>query len=75
MLTPVAVIIARVKWLLAMSDIVAQRTSEIHVPAFLGNSLQWSVQDLAGQTYVEVPVPDEPPLRVQAGLCTGPGQV
>ena len=66
---PVAVIIARVTWLLALGDVIAERRSDLHVPVFLGDSLQWSVQDLADQSYVEVFVPDERPLRVPAGFA------
>ncbi len=66
---PVAVIIARVTWLLALSDIISQRAGPIHIPVFLGDSLQWNVQPLGDKTYVEVSVPNEQPLRVPAGFA------
>ncbi len=66
---PVAVIIARVTWLLALSEIITQRSGDIHVPVFLGDSLQWNVRPLGPETYVEVSVPDEQPLRVPAGFA------
>ena len=66
---PVAVIIARVTWLLALGEIIRQRVHDLHVPVFLGDSLQWNVRPLADQTYVEVTVPDERPLRVPAGFA------
>jgi hypothetical protein len=66
---PVAVIIARVTWLLALGETIHQRASDLHVPVFLGDSLQWNVRPLADQTYVEVSVPDERPLRMPAGFA------
>jgi len=66
---PVAVIIARVTWLLALGETIHQRAGDLHVPVFLGDSLQWNVRPLADQTYVEVSVPDERPLRVPAGFA------
>ena len=38
---PVAVIIARVTWLLALGDTIRQRTQDLHVPVFLGDALQF----------------------------------
>jgi N-6 DNA Methylase len=66
---PVAVIIARVTWLLALGDLVRQRRQDLNVPVFLGDALQWNVRDLTGGTYVEVPVPDESPLRIPGGFA------
>jgi hypothetical protein len=66
---PVAVIIARVTWLLALGDTIRQRTQDLHVPVFLGDALQWNLVPLADRQYVEVQVPDEPPLRVPAGFA------
>ncbi|HEX5325783.1 MAG TPA: N-6 DNA methylase, partial [Acetobacteraceae bacterium] len=66
---PVAVIIARVTWLLALGDLVHRRAGDLHVPVFLGDSLQWNVRPLGGERYVEVAVPDERPLRVPAGFA------
>jgi hypothetical protein len=66
---PVAVIIARVTWLLALGETDRRRTRDLHVPVFLGDSLQWNVRPLGDQTYVEVSVPDERPLRVPAGFA------
>jgi hypothetical protein len=66
---PVAVIIARVTWLLALGETIHQRSGDLHVPVYLGDSLQWNVRPLADQTYVEVSVPDERPLRVPAGFA------
>jgi hypothetical protein len=63
------VIIARVTWLLALGDTIRQRTQDLHVPVFLGDALQWNVVPLADRHYVEVQVPDEPPLRVPAGFA------
>jgi SAM-dependent methyltransferase len=66
---PVAVIIARVTWLLALGDLVRRRNRDLNVPVFLGDALQWNIRDLTGSTYVEVPVPDESPLRIPSGFA------
>ena len=66
---PVAAIIARVTWLLALGDLLPLRERELSVPVFLGDALQWSIRDLTGGTYIEVPVPGEPALRIPAGFA------
>lgn len=63
---PVAVIIARVTWLLALGPAIAERPAALHVPVFLGDALQWNV-DVANE--VRVRVPDEPPLVIPAGFA------
>ncbi|HJS84621.1 MAG TPA: N-6 DNA methylase, partial [Acetobacteraceae bacterium] len=42
---PVAVIFARVTWLLAIAQdgTIEQRASDVHVPVYLGDSMQWNV--------------------------------
>jgi len=62
---PVAVIIARVTWLLALGPAIAERPAALHVPVFLGDALQWNV-DVATE---EVRVPGEPPLVIPAGFA------
>ncbi|MBW8268383.1 N-6 DNA methylase [Caldovatus aquaticus] len=69
---PVAVIIARVTWLLALGEDVARREGDLHVPVFLGDSMQWARQQAVGATYMEVSVPEGRPLRVPEGLARDP---
>lgn len=66
---PVAVIIARVTWLLAMGDAIAERPPELHVPVFLGDAMQWNLSRIGDVREVSVPVPGEQPLRVPAGFA------
>ena len=66
---PVAVIIARVTWLLALGEAIRARRRDLHVPVYLGDALQWNVRPLGAGHDMEVPVPGEPPLRVPAGFA------
>ncbi len=66
---PVAVIIARVTWLLALGDTVRERTGELHVPVFLGDALQWNLERIGEVEEVLVPVPGEGPLYVPAAVA------
>ncbi|MBV1797471.1 N-6 DNA methylase [Siccirubricoccus sp. G192] len=66
---PVAVIIARVTWLLALGDDVANREGELHVPVFLGDAMQWNLRETVSSRDVVVQVPDGRPLHVPAGLA------
>jgi len=66
---PVAVIIARVTWLLALGDDIRDRATDLTVPVFLGDALQWNIATTATMREVVVEVPSEPPLRVPAGFA------
>lgn len=66
---PVAVIIARVTWLLALGPAIFERQGELHVPVFLGDAMQWNLHEIGNAREVVVPVPDEVPLRVPAGFA------
>jgi hypothetical protein len=66
---PVAVIIARVTWLLALGSAIEDRRGELHVPVFLGDAMQWNLRQIGDTRDVVVPVPDEPPLHVPAGFA------
>jgi hypothetical protein len=66
---PVAVIFARVTWLLAWGEDLAERPRPLHVPVFLGDALQWNISDIGGGAEVRVAVPGEAPLRLPAGLA------
>jgi SAM-dependent methyltransferase len=66
---PVAVIIARVTWLLALGDLVRERSGPLRVPVFLGDAMQWNVREFAGGRDVMVRVPEEEPLHIPAGFA------
>ena len=66
---PVAVIIARVTWLLAAREAVLARAGALHVPVFLGDALQWNLRQIADTRDVVVPVPNEAPLHVPVGFA------
>jgi hypothetical protein len=78
---PVAVIFARVTYLLALGEALLARGGDISLPVYLGDALQWNVQrDAAEQDLViEVPrVPGRrgggPVLRFPLALCADPGR-
>ncbi len=64
-LHPVAVIIARVTWLLALGDAVQEREGPLHVPVYLGDAMQWNLSQFGE---VMQPVPGQGPLFVPAGI-------
>jgi hypothetical protein len=66
---PVAVIIARVTWLLALGPAIEQRVEELHVPVYLGDAMQWNLRQVGDARDVIVSVPDESPLHVPAGFA------
>ncbi|MGH9206084.1 MAG: N-6 DNA methylase, partial [Acidimicrobiales bacterium] len=66
---PVAVIIARVTWLLALGDAILHRRMDLHVPVFLGDALQWNRRQVGDVYDVVVAVPEDRPLHVPAGFA------
>jgi SAM-dependent methyltransferase len=66
---PVAVIIARVTWLLALGPTIFEREDDVHVPVFLGDAMQWNLRQIGDTRDVVLPVPDEAPLHVPAGFA------
>ncbi len=68
---PVAVIFARVTWLLAVAQhgTIEQRASDVHVPVYLGDSMQWNVSQVGDMREVTVRVPRDRPLHVPAGFA------
>ena len=66
---PVAVIIARVTWLLALGEDVADRSGDLHVPVFLGDAMQWNVAETMRRPELRVEVPEAAPLRVPVGFA------
>lgn len=68
-LHPVAVIIARVTWLLALGDAVQERDGPLHVPVYLGDAMQWNLSQLGDMREVMLPVPGEAALHIPAGVA------
>jgi len=66
---PVAVIFARVTWLLALGPAIAARKGVISVPVYLGDSLQWNVVDLNAEQEIRVAVPNARPLTIPGGFA------
>lgn len=66
---PVAVIIARVTWLLALGDVLRDREEALHVPVYLGDAMQWNLSQIGDLREVMLPVPGEAPLHVPAGIA------
>lgn len=66
---PVAVIIARVTRLVAAAEILPAREGDLHVPVYLGDSMQWNLVLLGDSREVMVPVPGEGPLYVPASFA------
>jgi len=57
---PVAVIIARVTYLLALAPVLPARKGSISVPVYLGDALQLSITDVMGLKELTVRVPAKP---------------
>jgi hypothetical protein len=67
---PVAVIVARVTYLLALGEKrLRDRAAALSVPVFLGDALQWNTREFGPSRDVMVRVPDEKPLHFPAGLA------
>ncbi len=66
---PVAVTLARVTWLLAVSDLLEDRRAGFTVPVFLGDAMQWNLRRYLNDADVLVDVPNEEPLHVPAGFA------
>ena len=69
---PVAVLIARVTYLLAIGpDRLAER-SQVSIPVYLGDSLQWNTVGFMMERHVLIEVPDGPTLHFPASVAEKP---
>lgn len=66
---PVAAIIARVTWLLALGPSIRSRPATLAVPVFLGDSLQWNLREAVGARDIVVRVPDDRPITIPSGFA------
>jgi hypothetical protein len=57
---PVAIIIARVTYLLALSPVIAARAGSLSIPVYLGDSMQLSTASIMGVTDLVIAVPAPP---------------
>jgi hypothetical protein len=57
---PVAVIIARVTYLLALSPVISSRAGALSIPVYLGDSMQLSTASIMGITDLVISVPAPP---------------
>jgi hypothetical protein len=66
---PVAVIFARVTFILAYMPILEHRPDNFSVPVYLGDALQWNVQSFMGSGDLEIVVPaeDEAAIAIRQG--------
>ena len=77
---PVAVIFARVTYLLALGEALPNRGGDISLPVYLGDALQWDVKRDAFERDLVIEVPRDaregwkgaPLLRFPLGLCADP---
>jgi SAM-dependent methyltransferase len=70
---PVAVLIARVTYLLAMGDARLRERPALSIPVYLGDSVQWNTQAIMERTEVRIDVPDGPALYFPFAVTTDPG--
>ncbi|MGH7907428.1 MAG: N-6 DNA methylase [Candidatus Binataceae bacterium] len=69
---PVAVINARVTYLLAMGEKRLRTRPALSVPVYLGDSLQWNTEEAIGVRDVTVDVPGGQPLRFPNSVTGNP---
>jgi hypothetical protein len=72
---PVAVLVARVTYLLALGeDRLQNRPQAFSVPVYLGDSLQWNTRQLFAARDVIITVPDGPELHFPERLVNDPAR-
>jgi hypothetical protein len=64
---PVAVIIARVTYLLALAPVLAQRQGALSIPVWLGDSMQLSISEMMGGKELTIRVPPPPAGQGKSG--------
>ncbi|HXH83943.1 MAG TPA: N-6 DNA methylase, partial [Candidatus Tectomicrobia bacterium] len=69
---PVAVLIARVTYLLALGERLSRPRRPISIPVYLGDSLQWNTRGFLAERDVLVEVPDGPLLEFPGPVACQP---
>lgn len=75
---PVAVILARVTYLLALGD-VSKRKGQLSIPIYLGEAMQWSTRQMLSETEIVIEAPavgrsQAIQLRFPGSVCEDPIQ-
>ncbi|HLC30682.1 MAG TPA: N-6 DNA methylase [Dehalococcoidia bacterium] len=70
---PVAVIIARVTYLLALGEERLRDRPALSIPVYLGDSLQWNTRGFLAEREVLIEVPDGPVLHFPYAVTRDPG--
>ncbi|MHB1110076.1 MAG: N-6 DNA methylase, partial [Devosia sp.] len=70
---PVAVIIARVTYILALAPALAQRVGSISIPVYLGDAMQLSIHQMLAGKELTIHVPPPPAGHSQSGQPNGNG--
>ncbi len=68
---PVAVIIARVTYLLAMGDRL-KKSRPFSIPVYMGDALQWNTEGMLGGRDVAIETPGGPTLRFPFSITSDP---
>lgn len=71
---PVAVIIARVTYLLALGPALNKREGGISIPVYLGDAMQLSISEMMSGKELIIKVPPSPAGASQSGEATGNGR-
>ena len=71
---PVAVIIARVTYLLALAPVLAKRAGAIYVPVYLGDAMQLSISEMIGGRELTIRVPPPAAGEGQGGAAGANGK-
>lgn len=71
---PVAVIIARVTYLLALAPALGKRAGPVHVPVYLGDAMQLSISELIGGKELTIRVPPPPAGEGKSGELDAQGR-
>ncbi len=72
---PMAVLVARVSYLLALGDDVLQsRDQAIALPVYLGDALQWNTRQMFAHADIVIRVPDGPDLYFPESLAEDPAR-
>src|SRR5690606_28704370 len=70
---PVAVIIARVTYLLALAPALSQRTGSVSIPVYLGDTMQLSINQMLAGRELSIVVPPPQAGHSQSGQTNGTG--
>ena len=70
---PVAAIIARVTYILALGDLLTTDHNPISIPVYLGDTLQWNLRRVVIEGEIELGTPDGTQLHFPSSVAKEPG--